>query len=60
MATGLTAMFAITDIDIILTLVVAAVALVMFTVEWLPADITAFGVMVALMLLGGFVVGRRR
>ena len=52
MATDLTAMFAITDIDIILTLVVAAVALVMFTVEWLPADITAFGVMVALMLLG--------
>ena len=40
------------DIDILMTLGVTAVALVLFVVEWLPADITAFGVMVALMVLG--------
>lgn len=40
------------NIEIFMTLGVTAVALVLFVVEWLPADITAFGVMVALMLLG--------
>ncbi|MEL6334864.1 MAG: SLC13 family permease, partial [Cyanobacteria bacterium J06626_26] len=40
------------DIEILMTLGVTAVALILFVVEWLPADITAFGVMVALMVLG--------
>ncbi|MEM1255967.1 MAG: SLC13 family permease [Cyanobacteria bacterium P01_H01_bin.21] len=40
------------DIQILMTLGVTFVALVLFVVEWLPADITALGVMVALMLLG--------
>ncbi|MBE9070703.1 SLC13 family permease, partial [Leptolyngbya cf. ectocarpi LEGE 11479] len=40
------------NIEIFMTLGVTAVALVLFVVEWLPADITAFGVMVALMVLG--------
>ncbi|MBT9316808.1 SLC13 family permease [Leptothoe spongobia] len=40
------------DIDILMTLGVTAVALILFVVEWLPADITAFAVMVSLMVLG--------
>ncbi|EKV01062.1 di-/tricarboxylate transporter [Leptolyngbya sp. PCC 7375] len=40
------------DIQILMTLGVTAVALLLFIVEWLPADITALGVMVALMVLG--------
>ena len=40
------------DIQILMTLGVTAVALVLFIVEWVPADITALGVMVALMVLG--------
>ena len=40
------------DIQILMTLGVTLVALILFVVEWLPADITALGVMVALMLLG--------
>ncbi|MGC1307255.1 MAG: SLC13 family permease [Phormidesmis sp.] len=38
--------------DIVLTLSVVAIALLMFIAEKFPADITALGVMVALMLLG--------
>ncbi len=38
--------------SIALTLGVTAVALVLFIFEWLPADVTALGVMVALMVLG--------
>ena len=38
--------------SIALTLGVTAVALVLFVFEWLPADVTALGVMVALMVLG--------
>ncbi|MEO0351877.1 MAG: SLC13 family permease [Cyanobacteria bacterium P01_A01_bin.15] len=40
------------NIEILMTFGVTAVALVLFVVEWLPADITAFGVMVTLMVLG--------
>ncbi|NEQ51260.1 MAG: SLC13 family permease [Leptolyngbya sp. SIO3F4] len=40
------------DTDILMTLGVTIVALILFVVEWLPADITAFSVMVALMVLG--------
>lgn len=40
------------DIEILMTFGVTIVALLLFVVEWLPADITALGVMVALMLLG--------
>ena len=39
------------DIEILMTLGVTLVALLLFVVEWLPADITALGVMVALMVL---------
>lgn len=39
------------DIDIVLTLGVTALALVSFLLEWLPADITAFSIMVLLMVL---------
>nr|MBX2862355.1 SLC13 family permease [Leptolyngbyaceae cyanobacterium MAG.088] len=40
------------DIQILMTLGVTLVALILFVVEWLPADITALGVMVSLMVLG--------
>lgn len=40
------------NIEIFMTLGVTVVALVLFVVEWLPADIIALGVMVALMVLG--------
>ncbi|ESA36335.1 di- tricarboxylate transporter [Leptolyngbya sp. Heron Island J] len=40
------------DIEILMTFGVTLVALILFVVEWLPADITALGVMVTLMLLG--------
>jgi len=39
-------------VSIALTLSVTAAALVLFVFEWLPADVTALGVMVALMVLG--------
>ncbi len=39
-------------IEILMTFGVTLVALLLFVVEWLPADITALGVMVALMVLG--------
>lgn len=38
--------------DIALTLAIAALALLLFMLEWLPADITGMAVMVTLMLLG--------
>lgn len=38
--------------DIALTLAIAALALLLFMLEWLPADITGMVVMVTLMLLG--------
>ncbi|MEO1590016.1 MAG: SLC13 family permease [Cyanobacteria bacterium J06632_22] len=38
--------------SIALTLGVTAAALVLFIFEWLPADVTALGVMVSLMVLG--------
>ncbi|ASC69155.1 putative transporter [Halomicronema hongdechloris C2206] len=38
--------------DIVLTLAIAALALLLFMLEWLPADITGMVVMVTLMLLG--------
>lgn len=37
---------------IITTLTIVAIALVCFIKEWVPADITAFGVMVSLVILG--------
>jgi di/tricarboxylate transporter len=38
--------------SIVLTLSIVVIALVCFIVEWFPIDITAIGVMVALMVLG--------
>jgi di/tricarboxylate transporter len=39
-------------LNIVLTLGITTIALVLFIFEWLPADITAFGIMVLLMVLG--------
>ncbi|MFM7423798.1 MAG: SLC13 family permease, partial [Elainella sp.] len=38
--------------NIVLTLGIVVLALICFIVEWFPIDITAIGVMVALMVLG--------